>query len=135
MVLSLALGQGALAWAGSPDEQALTLPPQTAPGQAYLLAPINDGQTVNTHAKAKKNREPNAGPSITLWQRLSNCLHDHGLGCESHHNSPGCGSCKAECIFIFGSCREFFGEPCFPRPQKLGQNGDNGLQRQGCACP
>jgi hypothetical protein len=44
------------------------------------------------------------------------CMHAHGVGCWSHHNMYTCGSWKSECTFIFGSCREFFGEPCLPGP-------------------
>ncbi len=44
------------------------------------------------------------------------CMHAHGVGCWSHHNMYTCGSWKSECTFVFGSCREFFGEPCLPGP-------------------
>jgi hypothetical protein len=44
------------------------------------------------------------------------CMHRHGVGCWSHHNMYTCGSWKSECTFVFGSCREFFGEPCLPGP-------------------
>jgi len=37
--------------------------------------------------------------------------------CWSHHNYFGCGNCKSECTFIFGSCRAFYGEPCLRGPQ------------------
>src|SRR5438045_9278560 len=33
---------------------------------------------------------------------LLNWFHDT-CGCWSHHNSPGCGSCKSEFNFAFGS--------------------------------
>lgn len=36
--------------------------------------------------------------------------------CWSHHNSFLCGSCESELRFVFGSCRQFFGEPCLPGP-------------------
>jgi hypothetical protein len=43
-------------------------------------------------------------------------LNRCGLGCFTTHNVPGCGSLHSELTFIFGSCRQFFGEPCFARP-------------------
>jgi len=47
---------------------------------------------------------------------VHDCMHAKGVGCWSHHNSYTCGSWKSECTFVFGSCREFFGEPCLPGP-------------------
>lgn len=41
------------------------------------------------------------------------------LGCWASHNCPTCGSLKSECIFLFGSCRQFFGEPCLKGPPPL----------------
>jgi hypothetical protein len=37
--------------------------------------------------------------------------------CYTHHNSDfKCGSWRSETTFIFGSCRAFFGDPCFDGP-------------------
>jgi hypothetical protein len=47
---------------------------------------------------------------------VHDCMHNHGVGCWSHHNAYLCGSWQSECTFIFGSCREFFGEPCRAGP-------------------
>jgi hypothetical protein len=47
---------------------------------------------------------------------VHDCMHAKGVGCWSHHNAYLCGSWKSECTFVFGSCREFFGEPCLPGP-------------------
>jgi hypothetical protein len=38
------------------------------------------------------------------------------IGCWASLGSPGCGSLKSECIFLFGSCRQFFGQPCLKEP-------------------
>jgi hypothetical protein len=53
------------------------------------------------------------GPVRTWFHK---CMNDKGVGCWSHHNMYTCGSWKSECTFVFGSCREFFGEPCLPGP-------------------
>ena len=52
------------------------------------------------------------GPQSRLQRALNRC----GLGCFTTHNVPGCGSLHSELTFMFGSCRQFFGEPCFARP-------------------
>lgn len=36
--------------------------------------------------------------------------------CWASHNGYSCSSCRAEKVFIFGSCREFYGEPCLDGP-------------------
>ena len=44
-------------------------------------------------------------------------MHVHlPLTCWSTHNGYSCGSLRSEGVFIFGSCREFFGEPCIKGP-------------------
>jgi hypothetical protein len=55
------------------------------------------------------------------------CLHrlyDRITGecCQGTHNDYGCGSWKADCVFIFGSCRAFWGEPCRKAPPKAYEN-------------
>jgi hypothetical protein len=47
------------------------------------------------------------------------------VGCWSHHDALLCSSWESERCFIFGSCREFFGEPCLksPRPFSLFHRG------------
>jgi hypothetical protein len=37
-------------------------------------------------------------------------------GCWATHNGYSCGSLRSECVFLFGSCRDFFGEPCCKTP-------------------
>ena len=37
-------------------------------------------------------------------------------GCWASHNGYSCSSAQAECTFIFGSCRAFYGEPCLKGP-------------------
>ena len=47
-----------------------------------------------------------------LGRTVNKCLQTHGLGCAASHNSNGCTSCYARLVFVFGSCRQFFSEPC-----------------------
>jgi hypothetical protein len=68
-----------------------------------MFAPAQAGMVADDDAL------PRGGP---IRRRLRARLQRRGLGCWATHESMGCGSCKAERIFMFGSCREFFGEPC-----------------------
>lgn len=44
-------------------------------------------------------------------------MHVHlPLTCWSTHNGYSCGSLRSEGVFILGSCRDFFGEPCIKGP-------------------
>jgi hypothetical protein len=45
---------------------------------------------------------------------LGRCLNGCGLGCYADRDTPGCGGCRQAFLFVFGSCRYFFGETCFP---------------------
>jgi hypothetical protein len=75
---------------------------------------------------------PDAPPKVGYVRK---CLNKFGIGCWSHHNNVGCGSLKAECTFIFSSCRVFYGEPCFngPPPDPAKPAGPD-LGRSGCGC-
>lgn len=47
----------------------------------------------------------------------TSCVAHHGWfakkkGCLADPSSPGCGNFRTDAIFIFGSCRAFFGEAC-----------------------
>jgi hypothetical protein len=45
---------------------------------------------------------------------LGKCLNNCGMACYADRDTPGCGSCRQEFLFVFGSCHYFFGEKCFP---------------------
>ncbi len=73
------------------------------------------------------------------------------FGCWATHNGYGCGTFRSDAVFIFGSCRAFFGEACrktpppafgpdYPQPGGYGPAGGapggfGVLQPKGCACP
>ncbi len=59
---------------------------------------------------------------------VQRALNRHGIACFTSHNIPGCGSLRSELTFMFGSCRVFFGEPCFGRPpgRPVPEYGDYG---------
>ncbi len=60
------------------------------------------------------------------------------LCCYATINSLGCGSWKADCTFAFGSCRKFYGEPCYPKPGRNPAAGGfygSGAPAPACNCP
>lgn len=46
------------------------------------------------------------------------CHNDgsNAVGCYANHNDFGCGSFASDGVFIFGTCRAFFGQSCNKRP-------------------
>jgi hypothetical protein len=52
-------------------------------------------------------------PILTCIQKRPVVTFVHNeFCCWSTPNALGCGSLKGECTFIFGSCRDWYGEPC-----------------------
>jgi hypothetical protein len=106
LLLPDAYGGDDVAWMGSAPAVQASTPSPIASGPNYpptsimTLMPLPDSLS--------EGREPE--PGVKGW------LQRHGFACWSHHDSPGCGSLEAECTFIFGSCRKWYGEPCMPRP-------------------
>jgi hypothetical protein len=69
-------------------------------------------------------------------QPIHDCLRSLNIGCFATHNSVGCGSLKAECVYMFGSCRAFYGEPCLPPPPGVhGSPYGNGNGAGPTRCP
>jgi hypothetical protein len=62
----------------------------------------------------------------------------HGLPCYcwADVNSAGCSNLKAECAFVFGSCRQFYGQPCYKGPAPVpGIPNGGAYAPAGCSCP
>jgi hypothetical protein len=55
-----------------------------------------------------------AADAVPKRRPIRDWLASHG--CWADINTLGCGSLRQELRFIFGSCREFFGESCQPNP-------------------
>jgi hypothetical protein len=45
------------------------------------------------------------------------------IGCWATHFKFGCGSFRSDSVFIFGSCRAFFGEACMKGPPSIYPQG------------
>jgi hypothetical protein len=64
---------------------------------------------------------------IKRWCQRKGCC------CAEHHNCLGCTSGKADCNFIFGSCRTFFSEPCTQGPSPY-RTKDKLAEGPNCDC-
>ena len=76
---------------------------------------------------------PPPGPAN---HRLQYLLNQHGMACQSNARWGACGNLHYDCAFIFGSCRTFFNERCYPN-YGYGKHGDGwlgtGWVGAGCA--
>jgi hypothetical protein len=54
------------------------------------------------------------------------------VNCWATHNALGCSSLQATCVFIFGSCRQFYDEECVKAPP---HSVPAAGYRRGCNCP
>jgi hypothetical protein len=106
-------------------------------GQSQVPVVVRPVAPVSVEAAAPCAGQPTeAGQPEHGWlhNTCMKCLNSVGLGCAASHDTVGCTSCYAQYIFFFGSCRQFFGEPCIPwGPDNLpGKHG--GSQGGGAGC-
>jgi hypothetical protein len=87
-------------------------PPLTGYGPRPGLAYIPD-----TKVDCKSGRTVAVDPSKRA--RFKSFFNRLGCLCWATHNTDGCGSLYSEYLFILGSCREFWGDPCTPGPEPL----------------
>jgi hypothetical protein len=101
-------------WASPPEPPITTVAPLPLrdPSMAWYPQPLS----------APTNLSPNAPPSPARFHILPKglrdtwlkCINGCGMGCYADRDTLGCGSCRQEFLFVFGSCRYFFGEGCVP---------------------
>jgi hypothetical protein len=111
-----ALGMPATVRADGPPLEPVpnVIPP---PGDSPAVKEAAVGPAVVPLVAEKAAKKP-------LCPLLAHFLHPHSWGCGSDPYNPGCSSCEDECIFLFGSCRQFYGEPCYKKsPPPLGWYG------------
>ncbi len=104
-------------------------------GQAPIVAQPAGQYSSAPCATCGQGGDPSAKPA-KQENFVNKCLHSVGLNCAASHNTVGCGSCYGHYIFVFGSCRQFFGEPCIPwGPDTLpGRSGGAGGAGAGGGC-
>jgi hypothetical protein len=87
---------------------------------------------------------PNSVPKPLRYRLFHPIEFQHPVGCPTHHDDYGCGSPQAEWVFFWGSCRDFWNEPCNkgkvpyppkgPQPPPGGYNPDD-IPNNGRGCP
>jgi hypothetical protein len=108
--------------AGSPPAPQGAADPSVPPGKGPLRDWFHgslhrNGAGADSSPEQAAAADPTVPPSKgPIRDCVHGWMHRKGMGCWSHNNAYLCGSWKSECIFVFGSCREFFGEPCLPGP-------------------
>jgi hypothetical protein len=68
-------------------------------------------------------------PLLDWWHNrpsLAEKWQNHPWNCRATHFEATCGSWESECVFIFGSCRQFFGETCQRGPSLYPPRGSPG---------
>ena len=140
-VLAAIVGAGV--WVGLARAQDYPVPVHPAPTVPYSLqqapvipapAPIPATPAPFIVEYRPQFQGPVWGPP-DLFVEDDNAPRKHKWCCFATINSVGCGSLKSECTFIFGSCRQFYGEPCYPKPSRSSANGGYGPGQAGCNCP
>lgn len=118
-LLAAALGLGVTAGLARAEEKA---PTQAAPAVApqveavpHELAP----EAAPATAPAPGHHGGARHPVLALLRPRTyiEAVRSHlPLGCYGHHNDYSCSSLHAERTFLFGSCRQFYGERCLKGP-------------------
>ena len=109
--LSFIVGLGC--WFGKvqAQEPAMT----TAPAQAPVhVSADHTVSPVRGHVANRMHPFVNWRDRSDLDDRTRAAFNRHGYCCGQHHNWYGCGGWHAQNVFVFGSCRTFFSEPCLP---------------------
>ena len=111
MALAAVIGLGVAAGLARSQE---VVPPPARTVDSWSVNEFGGGASLHPMPQLEAPPEwPKKGP-VRDW--IHDCLHKQGFCCWSHHNAYTCGSVKSELVFIFGPCKEFFGEPCLPGP-------------------
>jgi hypothetical protein len=100
-----------------PANQAVIYGQQAAnPAAAYLQQ--NSAGCANCGAGSQQAHPGAAQPKKGAFERVKGFFKGPGCGC-SPNSEISCGNMQQEYQFIFGSCRNFFGNPCFKTPEQL----------------
>lgn len=109
-LLATVLGLSGLAgWTRAGDDGVRIVP-------TPLAAPIPSASTYVGASVAVSAEAGDSARRQSFCERIREKWSNHPFHCYTTHHELGCGSLRSEKVFIFGSCREFFGEPCYPRP-------------------
>ena len=99
-----------------------------APGQT--AAPPAPAAAATANVVVTEGTAPSSEP--TTSRPFKRIFNSHGMCCASDFNQFGCGNFWSEATFILGSCRTFFGQPCYPNSPHFGLGGTRGGGGQKC---
>jgi len=110
-LLATALGLGVTTGLGRAEEKLAA--PMPAPTSALPVetAPPQFAPEMGTEAVPEEQAAGHGKHKI-----LHFIASHFPLTCYGHHNDFSCGSLHSEYAFLFGSCRQFYGERCLKQP-------------------
>jgi len=125
--------------ADEPLPPASPLPPDPADASLDMFAPLpggivppSSGYFVPPHEPKMVPDPDRPVPPPRTRRPVRDLVDKTRVNCWATHNALGCGSLQATCVFIFGSCRQFFDEECVKAPPHSVPAAE---YRRGCACP
>jgi hypothetical protein len=96
------------------------------------IAPAGSGYFVPPHEPKMVPDPDRPVPAPRTRRAVRDFTDKTRVNCWATHNALGCGSLQATCVFIFGSCRQFFDEECVKAPPHSVPAAE---YRRGCGCP
>lgn len=79
---------------------------------------VNMSSTGYCPSCAAGQAAPTAQPKKGAFEKMKGFFNGPSCGCLAN-TDISCSNWKQEYQFIFGSCRNFFGNPCFKTPEQL----------------
>ena len=83
---------------------------------AAVVLPANGGCA--TCGGGYQAQQPAPKPKKGAFEKVKGFFNGPGCGCLPN-NDISCSNMQQEYQFLFGSCRNFFGCPCFKTPEQL----------------
>jgi hypothetical protein len=96
------------------------------------MAPAGSGYFVPPHEPKMVPDPDRPVPTPRTGRPARDFADKTRVNCWATHNALGCGSLQATCVFMFGSCRQFFDEECVKAPLHSVPAAE---YRRGCGCP
>jgi hypothetical protein len=123
-VIAALVGLGAWAGLAKAGDTVIVVPASTANNPTVLTVPASHSVLQPGEPRYTPQTEPNSSEDPDkLAPRGYSRLHDwlqnrsRRCGCWGDYNSDFyCSTCWSEYVFIFGSCRQFWREPCLKTP-------------------
>lgn len=111
--LGLLVGLGFAAQESRADQ-----PPAAGPNYYNSGAVVNSSSAAYCPSCAGGQAAPAAKPKKGAFEKMKGFFNGPSCGCLPN-SDISCSNWHQEYQFIFGSCRNFFGNPCFKTPEQL----------------